>query len=225
MDSDDRALDGLLLELARAPRPGADEAFVARILTRTQRPTDWKPRLFLVAAALFAALGFLLEPPATGRLGFVRQACLVPEARSMRLLLKDGDRHLLLGEVPIEAEARVPSGTPIVLQAVDAEGYALWTAPEAIRLQPREVRSPGAGPVFALDRKAARPVEYARDVKPILDQHCAGCHAENEMVGPSTVKPFDARRSALVTQSHAAIPEADRRQLALWVDLGALSRP
>jgi hypothetical protein len=62
-------------------------------------------------------------------------------------------------------------------------------------------------------------------VKPLLDQHCAGCHAEAEIVNASTVKPFDARRSGLVTQSHAPIPAADRRHLALWVDLGAAGRP
>jgi hypothetical protein len=225
MDRDDRALEGLLLELGRAPQSGADEAFVARILARAERKTAWKPRLLIAAAALVAALGFLVEPPATARIGFARQACLVPEARTMRLIAADGDRRLLLGEVPITAQARVPAATPILLQAVDVDGYAVWTAPQAIRLNPREVRSPAEGPVVPVDLKTARSVDYAREVKPLLDQHCAGCHAEAEIVNASTVKPFDARRSGLVTQSHAPIPAADRRHLALWVDLGAAGRP
>jgi hypothetical protein len=217
MDRDDRSLDGLLRELGRAPHSGADEAFVARILARADRKPSWKPRLLIAAAVLVAALGFLFEPPATGRLGFARQACLLPEARTMRLLLKDG---VLLGEVPIDGQVRVPVATPILLQAVDADGYAIWTAPKAIRLNANGLR---AG-VF-LDPKSARVVDYGHDVKPILDQHCVGCHAEAEILSASTVKPFDARRSSLVTQSHAPIPAGDRRHLALWVDLGAPGRP
>jgi len=217
MDFDDRALDGLLRELGRAPQSGDDEAFVARILARAERKTDWKPRLLIAAAVLVAALSFLFEPPATARMNFARQACLLPEAKSMRLLLNDG---VLLGEVPIDAQVRVPAATPILLQAVDADGYAVWTAPSAVR-----PGASGARGGITLDKKAARTVDYARDVKPLLDRHCTGCHAEAEIVNPSTVKPFDARRSGLVTQSHAPIPAADRRHLALWVDLGASGRP
>jgi len=217
MDSDDRALDGLLRELGRAPHSGADEAFVARVVARAERKTDWKPRLLIAAAVLVAALGFLFEPPATAPMDFARHACLHPEAKSMRLLLNDG---VLLGEVPIDAQVRVPAATPILLQAVDADGYAVWTAPSVIRPS-----ASGARGGIALDKKAARTVDYARDVKPLLDQHCAGCHVEAEIVSASTVKPFDARHSGLVTQTHAPIPAADRRHLALWADLGAPGRP
>ncbi len=216
MAVDDRALDGLLRELSRAPQ-GADEAFLSRLRARTERKPAWKPRLLLAAAGLLAALGFLLEPPATARIGFAPQACLVPEAKSMRLLLKDG---ALLGEVPIDAQVRVPAATPILLQAVDADGYAVWTAPSPIR-----AKADGARVGVPLDQKSARKIDYAHDVKPILDKHCAGCHAEAAIVTAATVKPFEARKSALVTQTHAPIPAADRRQLALWVDLGATVRP
>lgn len=216
MDIDDRALDGLLRELSRAPQ-GADEVFLGRVLARTEQKTDWKPRLLIAAAVLVAALGFLLEPPATARIGFAPQACLVPEAKSMRLLLNDG---VLLGEVPIDAQVRVPAGIPIRLQAVDVDGYAVWTASGVMRPSASGVR--GGIP---LDKRTAKAIDYARDVKPILDQHCAGCHAESEIVTAAAVKPFEARKSALVTQTHAPIPAADRRQLALWVDLGATTRP
>ena len=155
-------------------------------------------------------------------MGFPRQACLVPEAKSIRLLTKEGDRFLLLGEVPVNVQVRVPAETPIVLQAVGADGLALWTDRDEIRLRPREVRTPSGGPVVPLRKEAARAVDYRRDVKPILDHYCADCHADADLAAAAT--PFDARRSALVTQSHAALPAADRRQLALWVDLGA-SRP
>jgi len=99
---------------------------------------------------------------------------------------------------------------------------ALWTDREVLRLRPREVRAPSSGPLVTFDRKSARPVDYGRDVKPILDQYCAGCHAEPDLL--ALAKPFDARHSPLVTETHGTIPATERRRLALWVDLGA-ARP
>jgi hypothetical protein len=220
MERDDLAIDGLLRELARSP--GDDEAFVRQVLSRTRRRPSRRALFFMAAAGLFAALGFLLEPAPTARMGFVRQACLLPEAKSIRLLMKEDDRYRLLGEVPIGCQARVPAGPPILLQAVGADGLALWTDRDEIRLQAREVRAASTGPLVTLDRKSARAVEFSRDVKPILDQHCAGCHAEGDLL--AAARPFDARHSALVTQNHEAIPPSERRQLSLWIDLGA-ARP
>jgi len=224
MDVDDRALDGLLRELSRAPR-GDDDAFLARLRDGAGRKTGRTPRLVAAAAVLLAALGFLLEPPPTARIGFATQACLVPEATTIRLLARDGDRRVLLGEVPIDAQARVPATLPILLQAVGPDGYALWTAPHEIRPAEHQARSSGSGPLLTLDLRDAGTPDYARDVKPILDQHCAGCHAEGDLVSAATVRPFEARHSALVTQTHAPLPAAERRRLALWVDLGAIARP
>jgi len=221
MKRDDLAIDGLLRELARARR-GDDEAFLSRVLSRTRPPKLLKPALFAATMLLAMGLAFSLAPEApTGRIAFSRQACLVPDAERMRILMKEPatEQLLLLGDVPIRGEARVPAGTPLLLQAVGSDGMALWTAPTFVRVRP----SP-ATPGPALDRKSARKVEFARDVKPILDLHCAECHAEADLVR-SAVKPFEARRSPLVTQTHAPISGAERRQLALWVDLGAAVRP
>jgi len=215
MERDDLALDGLLRELARGSE--GDDAFVRRVLGRTQpRPASRRALFFIAAAGLFAALGLLLEPAPTARMGFLRQACLVPEARRMRLLTQDGG---LLGEVPIDAQVCVPANKPFVLQAVGADGLALWTDRDEIRLRPREVRGTPTGPFATL---RPRTVDYSRDVKPILDQHCVGCHAESDLL--ASAKPFDARHSALVTQIHVPLPAPERRQLALWIDLGA-ARP
>ena len=41
----------------------------------------------------------------------------------------------------------------------------------------------------------------------------------------AAVKPFEARRSPIVTQSHAPLSDSERLQVALWVDLGAPGRP
>jgi hypothetical protein len=221
MDREHLALDGLLRELARAPE--GDDAFVARVVARTRRPAAARNAL-AAAAAMLLALGFAwaFAPEApTGRIAFANQACLVPDAVRMRLLLKEpvSEHLLLLGDVPIDGDARVPAGAPILLQAVGRDGMALWTAPGF-----REVRTSPATPGPRLDRKSARTVEFVRDVKPILDQHCSGCHAEGDLV-LSAVKPFEARRSPLVTQTHEPLSTAERRQLALWVDLGAVGRP
>jgi hypothetical protein len=107
----------------------------------------------------------------------------------------------------------------VLLQAVGGDGLALWTDREPVRLKPREVRAPSGGAIAPLQKKT---VDYGRDVKPVLDQHCAGCHSESELL--ATAKPFEARHSPLVTQLHAPLPEPERRRLALWVDLGA-ARP
>lgn len=217
MEPDDLALEGLLRELARVPE--GDDAFVRRVLAGTRRRPSAGAPLVAAAAGLVAAAGFFFAPAPTARLGFVPQACLVPEAKSVRLLTKDGGRFLLLGEVPIGAQARVPAETPIVLQAVDPDGLALWTGRDPIRLRAGEVREPSRGPVLAVDGRSARRVDFQRDVKPILDQHCAGCHAEGDLL--AAVKPFDARHSTLASQSHAPLPAEERRRLSLWIDLGA----
>ncbi|MBI3855388.1 MAG: hypothetical protein HY293_06830 [Planctomycetes bacterium] len=219
MERDDLAIDGLLRELARAPE-GDDDAFVSRLLARTRRRPSRRPA-FALAASLLLSMGafFALTPEApVGRIASLRPACLVPDAVHMRLLMKDAatGRLLMLGEVPVGAPARVPADTPLLLQAVGSDGLAVWTSPRWLQVP----ATPQAGPAL----KGARSVDFSRDVKPILDQHCAGCHAESELLR-SAVKPFEARRSGLVTQSHAPLSGSERQQLALWVDLGAIGRP
>jgi len=221
MDREHLALDGLLRELARAPE--TDDAFVARVLARSRAPVATSNALAAAAALLLAmGLAWAFAPEAsTGRIAFSRQACLVPDAVRMRILMKDSAAEplLLLGELPIDGDAQIPADAPILLQAVGRDGMALWTAPAFTRVR-RSPPTPGP----TLTRKSARTAEFARDVKPILDQHCSGCHAEADLVA-SAVKPFEARRSPLVTQTHEPLSAAERRQLALWVDLGAVGRP
>ena|SRR5438552_3122254 len=222
MGHDDFAIDGLLRELARRPE-GDDDVFLSRVLSRVRKPAP-RRRPFLAAAALLVALGlpFALSSEApTGQIDFSRPKRLVSDAAQIRVLMKDLEtgRLLLLAEVPIDAPPRAPAGTPLLLQALGRDGLALWTAPSWI-----QVRKSPPGPGATLDKKSVRSIEFARDVKPILDQHCAGCHAEAELVH-AAVKPFEARRSPLVTQTHAPLSTSERHQLALWVDLGAAGRP
>lgn len=221
MERDDLALDGLLRELARAPE-GQDDAFVARVLAGTRKSASPRPAILAAAVLLIGMSVVCAFPPApaTGRVDFRRAACLVPDATHLRLLTKEPgtDRLLLLGQAPVDAEVRVPADTPLLLQALGPDGMACWTSSHVLRVRPS---APSRAPV--LDPKAARGVEFSQ-VKPILDQHCSGCHAESELVRAG-VKPFEARRSPIVTQTHALLSTAERLQLALWVDLGASGRP
>jgi len=106
----------------------------------------------------------------------------------------------ILGTVPVEADGsaffRVPARTPLTVQALDADGQAVqlmrsWfaaqpgervsctgchsrpadTAPPstglAARQGPREL-TPWHGP--------ARGFDFTREVQPVLDRNCAGCH-------------------------------------------------
>jgi len=110
------------------------------------------------------------------------------------------DIRRVLGTVPVEPDGsavfRVPANTPIALQPLDAEGKALqqmrsWlvgmpgevlscvgchepqsTSPPvigaaALRRKPREIE-PWYGP--------ARNFSYQREVQPVIDKHCTGCH-------------------------------------------------
>ena len=224
MERDDLAIDGLLRELARAPE-GEDQAFVSRVLARARRPAPPPCLPLAAAAAIFLSMSIfvaLMPESPSGRVAAVRPACVGSDAARMRLLAKEPStgRILLLGEVPVDGAARVPAGTEILLQAVDADGLALWTSPRWTKVAAER----RAGRAVTLDPKAARAIEFGRDVKPILDQHCAGCHSEADLVR-TAVKPFEARRSPLVTQTHAPLSGAERQQLALWVDSGASGRP
>ena len=110
------------------------------------------------------------------------------------------DMRIVLGVVPVEEDGsayfRVPANTPISIQPLDGEGKALqlmrsWftgmrgetvscagchesqnTAPPAhsgiaIRRRPSEI-TPWFGP--------NRGYNYDRELQPVLDKHCAGCH-------------------------------------------------
>ncbi|HZE95806.1 MAG TPA: hypothetical protein VE981_02150 [Planctomycetota bacterium] len=214
MTRDDAALDGLLRELARAPE--GDDAFVRRVMDRAERRP--RVRVFLAGAAaslILLAAGFLLEPPPTARIRVTPPACLRSETTSMRVVVPG---RSAFDPVPVDALARVPAGVPLLLQAVGADGMALWTSPSTITLRPREIH--GDGPAAT---PAERRMDYTRDVKPILDAHCAECHTEAELV--AAAKPYQARRSPVVTQTHAPVSAAERGRLALWVDLGASTRP
>ena len=108
-----------------------------------------------------------------------------------------------LGEVPVEEDGsaffRAPAEVPLYFQAVDAEGKAVQSMRSITYLQPGERRSCvgcheplSAAPPHGSTVKAANlrepsritpgpdgsnPMSFPKLVQPVLDKHCAECHA------------------------------------------------
>jgi formylglycine-generating enzyme required for sulfatase activity len=110
------------------------------------------------------------------------------------------DVHLILGTVPVEedgsASFTIPANTPISLQPLDAEGKALQLMRSWLVGMPGETlacngchEDPDLTPPYrhnlASLRRASKvkpwhgPVRgfsFEREVQPVLDKYCAGCH-------------------------------------------------
>ena len=110
------------------------------------------------------------------------------------------DMRRTLGTVPIEADGsamfRVPANTPIAIQPLDSEGKALQIMRSWFTAMPGETLScigcheglDDAPPVVMGEalrkepneivpwRGEARNYEFQREVQPVLDRFCVGCH-------------------------------------------------
>ena len=106
----------------------------------------------------------------------------------------------ILGTVPVEADGsamfRVPANVPVAVQPLDAQGRALQVMRSWFTAMPGEVRScvgchepqntlPPVQQTVAATREPspiepfygpARGFDFERDVQPVLDRYCAGCH-------------------------------------------------
>jgi formylglycine-generating enzyme required for sulfatase activity len=106
----------------------------------------------------------------------------------------------ILGTVPVyedgSAKFRIPAATPICVQPLDAEGKAIQLMRSWYTAMPGERAScvgcheqPKETPVVRYDLAATRPAaeiepwygpargfDFERDVQPVLDRHCVGCH-------------------------------------------------
>jgi len=108
----------------------------------------------------------------------------------------------IIGTVPVEVDGsahfRVPADTPVYFQLLDKNHMELRRMRSFISFQPGEVRGcvgchetraeapPQHGGTIALRRPPStpfpmpwgdRPISFLRDVQPVFDQHCAGCHS------------------------------------------------
>jgi formylglycine-generating enzyme required for sulfatase activity len=112
------------------------------------------------------------------------------------------DVHRILGTVPVEADGsasfKVPANTPVAVQPLDAEGKALQLMRSWYTAMPGESFScvgchdtqnstPPAKQTIAGGRKPsdispwygpARGFSFKREVQPVLDKYCVGCHKE-----------------------------------------------
>ncbi|MHC4305220.1 MAG: SUMF1/EgtB/PvdO family nonheme iron enzyme [Planctomycetota bacterium] len=114
------------------------------------------------------------------------------------------DVHRLLGTVPVHEDGSVaftvPANTPIAIQPLDEEGKAVQLMRSWFTAMPGEVlscagcheRQNTASPVRPVLAASRRPVEidpwrgpprgfsFKREVQPVLDKYCVGCHDGSE---------------------------------------------
>jgi len=114
------------------------------------------------------------------------------------------DVRRILGTVPVEADGsahfRVPANTPIAIQPLDSEGKAVQLMRSWFVAMPGETIScvgchtsentaPLEGESFALARSPseiatwygpARNFSFKREVQPVIDRNCVGCHDGRE---------------------------------------------
>ncbi len=106
----------------------------------------------------------------------------------------------ILGSVPVDPDGsamfRVPASMPLAVQPLDAGGRALQVMRSWLTAMPGEVRScigchedPNSAPPVTRRTAATRApseiepwygpprgFDFEREVQPVLDRHCAGCH-------------------------------------------------
>ncbi len=152
------------------------------------------------------------------------------------------DVKRIIGTVPVEpdgsANFRVPACTPVMVQPLDAEGKALalmrsWftaapgevlscvgchekqssvapfeLAPQAFRREPSPVE-PWYGP--------ARGFSFVREVQPVLDAYCVGCHHGEALAGGPSTFDLTARPAERVPSAFQMHFSPSYMELRRWV--------
>jgi formylglycine-generating enzyme required for sulfatase activity len=119
------------------------------------------------------------------------------------------DARRIHGTVPVEADGSanftVPANTPLAVQPLDEKGQALQVMRSWFTAMPGESvacvgchesqnTTPPQKPTIAMLRKPthiepwhgpARPFSFTREVQPVLDKHCVGCHDGTESDRPN----------------------------------------
>lgn len=163
----------------------------------------------------------------------------------------------VLGTVPVEADGsaffEVPARTPVLFQALNAQGCAVQTMRSLVYLQPGEHQScigcheqrtktgSAGAPAQALGRApssikpgpdGSRPFSYPRLVQPVLDRHCVPCHDGKEPGRPVlTSEPegdFTKSYNALVSRVSFTAwnrPEQNFEPMTAPLRFGAIASP
>ena len=187
-------------------------------------PRPMPPELPSVSNTLLAARGqgemFLsdvyegLPKAVRGTLKQIRVVQIFPKTTRDSMVPRIGvageeNTRAILGVTPIEADGSarflVPAGKPILLQVLDAHGFAYRTMRSSTSLMPGErvscvgchenkmtVSAAALKMVAAMKRPAVelvptaesgRPYGFVENVQPILDAKCAACHNDKEAKG------------------------------------------
>jgi len=163
----------------------------------------------------------------------------------------------VLGTVPVEADGsayfEAPARTPLMLQALDAQGRAVQIMRSLVYLQPGEAetcigchehrmkKEPPRAQAQAIQRAPSaikpgpdgtKPFSYPRLVQPILDKHCVTCHDGKEPKRPvltGTPEGWASRSfNALIKQvsySGWGKPNGNYEPLTQPLRFGALGSP
>jgi len=129
------------------------------------------------------------------------------------------DVKRIMGTVPVEPDGsalfRVPANTPISIQPLDADGRAIALMRSWATVMPGETQAcigchesqndaPGTTPTAASRRKASeikpwygatRGFSFKREVQPVLDKYCVGCHDGKPRKDKKTIPDFVAREA------------------------------
>ena len=127
------------------------------------------------------------------------------------------DVHRIVGTVPVEPDGsamfRVPANTPLAAQPLDAEGKALQVMRSWFTAMPGEILScagcheaqnstASVGNNMAARKQPAeiepwhgpaRGFSFKREVQPVLDRYCVGCHNDQPRQDGKQVADFTAK--------------------------------
>ncbi len=146
----------------------------------------------------------------------------------------------VLGTVPVEEDGsaffRIPSGIPVLFQALDAEGLAVQTMRSLTYVQPGQTLAcvgcheqrnmaplPARAPLASLrepspltrEPDGSWPLRFDQLVQPVLDRHCVSCHkpgAENAAAAAFDLTPPAAYKKLM------EYADGDLRKLAFERD-------
>ncbi len=154
------------------------------------------------------------------------------------------DPKIILGEATVYEDGsaffRVPSRTPLYFQALDKNGHVVQTMRSWSTLQPGENAScvgchenkNAPAPIIRKTTQAAlagaeslkpfygpaRPFSFSREIQPILDRKCVGCHNERHPVAQVPANEMEPSATPAVKPSETPGPAASSDKFSLLGD-------
>ncbi len=142
------------------------------------------------------------------------------------------DIKRILGTVPVQPDGsaafHVPANTPIAIQPLDAEGKSLQLMRSWFTAMPGEVlscvgchESQSSTPPAQYAKTFSRPIDkirpwhgptrgfnFVREVQPVLDRYCIGCHdGQQEVAGH---RAFDLRGEKMITDYRSSFHDGGK---------------